>query len=312
MLPLASIIVPCYNAAPWLAATLESALAQTWPRTEIIVVDDGSTDGSPAIARRFESRGVHVAAQPNRGASAARNHALRLATGNFIQYLDADDVLAPEKIARQLARLEAGEDDVLLSGAWGRFEDEVANIAFRTERLYGDFSPVDFLITKFQTHAMMHPAAWLVSRRLANAAGQWDERLSLDDDGEYFSRVVLAAREIRFCADALSYYRSALRHSLSRSRSERAWRSQFLSTNLAVDRLLAREDSARTRQAAADVLQRLVLEAYPHCPLQRARTQTRVTELGGSDVRFEAGPRFKWLAHMVGWRLAKRLRNRFV
>ena len=72
MSPLVSILIPCYNAAPWLAATLDSALAQTHPRTEIIVVDDGSSDHSLAIARTFEPHGVRVVTQPNAGASAAR------------------------------------------------------------------------------------------------------------------------------------------------------------------------------------------------------------------------------------------------
>ena len=75
MSPLVSILIPCSNAAPWLAATLASALAQTHPRTEIIIVDDGSSDHSLAIARTFEPHGVRVVTQPNAGASAARNHA---------------------------------------------------------------------------------------------------------------------------------------------------------------------------------------------------------------------------------------------
>jgi glycosyltransferase involved in cell wall biosynthesis len=77
MSPLVSILIPCSNAAPWLAATLASALAQTHPRTEIIIVDDGSSDHSLAIARTFEPHGVRVVTQPNAGASAARNHARR-------------------------------------------------------------------------------------------------------------------------------------------------------------------------------------------------------------------------------------------
>src|SRR6185503_8183759 len=74
--PCVSILIPCHNAEPWIAATIESALAQTWPNTEIIVVDDGSTDDSAAIASRSIDRGVRVVMQSNRGASAARNAGL--------------------------------------------------------------------------------------------------------------------------------------------------------------------------------------------------------------------------------------------
>src|SRR5262249_55624005 len=84
--PLVSILMPVYNAELWLAAAVRSALAQTWPRTEIIVVDDGSTDRSLALLGEFESPAVKVLSQPNAGAAAARNAALREAQGEFIQY----------------------------------------------------------------------------------------------------------------------------------------------------------------------------------------------------------------------------------
>ena len=205
--PLVSILIPCYNAERWVAQTLESALAQTWPHREIILVDDGSRDGSLAIARTFAARGVQVIAQANRGASAARNTAWRAARGDFLQFLDADDLLAPDKIEQQLSRLAPDEDDVLLSGAWGRFFDEPASARFESGPLARDLTPTAFLTLALQTHGMMHPAAWLTSRRLASAAGPWDETLSLNDDGEYFARVALAARTIRYCPAARSYYR---------------------------------------------------------------------------------------------------------
>lgn len=102
MEPLVSILIPCYNAEKWLAETLESALAQTWDNIEIIVVDDGSTDKSLAVAKQFEPDGVKVISQANKGASAARNRAFQESQGDFIQYLDADDLLVPDKIELQV------------------------------------------------------------------------------------------------------------------------------------------------------------------------------------------------------------------
>src|SRR5271170_1948910 len=106
MKPLVSILIPAYNAEAWISDTLRSAIAQTWEQKEIIVVDDGSTDQTLAIARRFESDSVRVVPQKNQGAAAARNTALSLCHGDYIQWLDADDILAPDKIARQMAELE--------------------------------------------------------------------------------------------------------------------------------------------------------------------------------------------------------------
>ncbi len=105
--PLVSVLIPAYNAAPWVAKAIGSALAQDWPRIEIIVVDDGSRDSTLRAARQFESKRVKVVAQENQGAAVARNRALSLAQGDYIQWLDADDLLAPDKITQQL-HAEAG------------------------------------------------------------------------------------------------------------------------------------------------------------------------------------------------------------
>src|SRR5262245_14900968 len=89
---LVSVVIPCYNAERFLAETLESAFAQTYPHTEIIVVDDGSTDGSAKLIKDYGDR-VKAELGANRGGSAARNRGTALARGEFIQFLDADDVL---------------------------------------------------------------------------------------------------------------------------------------------------------------------------------------------------------------------------
>ena len=95
MQPLVSILIPAYNAGPLLADTVRSALAQSWPRKEIILVDDGSKDDTLAVAKQFESAEVKVVTQANQGAAATRNRAFYLAQGDYIQWLDADDLLSP-------------------------------------------------------------------------------------------------------------------------------------------------------------------------------------------------------------------------
>src|ERR1700722_17022843 len=100
--PLVSILIPAFNSEKWIAGTIRSALAQTWDRKEIIVVDDGSTDRTFEIARQFESHTVRVVTQINQGAAAARNNAFSLSRGEYIQWLDADDLLAPDKVATQM------------------------------------------------------------------------------------------------------------------------------------------------------------------------------------------------------------------
>ena len=120
MEPLVSILIPAYNSQRWIADTLNSALEQTWPKKEIIVVDDGSTDRTLHIAKQFASKNVQVVCQPNQGASVARNTAFSLCQGDYIQWLDADDLLDPHKVEKQLRMLEnCTSTRTLLSGAWG-------------------------------------------------------------------------------------------------------------------------------------------------------------------------------------------------
>jgi hypothetical protein len=289
---------------------LESALAQTWENKEIIFVDDGSTDVSLTIARAFEPQGINVISQPNKGASAARNQALKEAQGDFIQYLDADDLLAPDKIECQVVLLNNQENlNCVASGEWARFYKRPAEAQFVPQPLWTDMAPADWLICVLENHWMMHPAAWLVPRSLAEAAGNWNESLSLDDDGEYFCRIVLASQGIKFCWGAKSYYRSGLTSSLSGSRSRSAWESALRSLKLSTQHLLSVENSTRSRHACATALQRFVYEAYPHVPDLQQQAAALVQQWGGSTVKPIGGPLFHLLATGIGWKQAKRVQQ---
>jgi glycosyltransferase involved in cell wall biosynthesis len=304
---LVSIIIPCYNAAPWLERTLISALSETWTPTEVIVIDDGSTDASLGIARRFESKGVIVVGQRNAGASSARNHGLRLAHGDYIQFLDADDLLAADKIARQLALAERCAPDTALCCTWTRFTRDPNDADFTAQVLCRDASPVDWVSLKFENDAMMHPAAWLIPRSLCDRAGPWDESLSLDDDGEYFSRIVLASSGVRFCREAVSFYRSNIAGTLSGAKSERAWDSALRSLEKSTALLRRTEDSPRTRKACAIAFQQFIYSSYPAAPSCRRRAEDNVAALGGTDLKPSGGPAFQAARSLLGWRLARRI-----
>ena len=305
--PVVSLVIPCYNAAPWLADTLESALAQTCRPVEIIVVDDGSTDESLPVARRFESRGVRILSQPNRGAAAARNHGLRIARGEFVQFLDADDALAPDKIAAQLAARAAAPAETLLAGAWARFTHKPADADFRPEAVYQARTGVEFLQLHYETGSMMQPGAWLAPRALLERAGPWNESLSLNDDGEYFARVMLAAAALRFVPEARAYYRAPAAANLSRRRDPAALDSLYRSVALTTGHLLRADTSARTRAAVAYAWKWTSFELYPGAPALSRAAEDQSKAFGGSVRPFPGGPRFRWAARLLGWRLAKRL-----
>ena len=211
MQPLVSILIPTFNTQRWIADAIESALAQTWQRKEIMVVDDGSTDQTFSVARQFASNTVKIVPQSNQGAAAARNKAYSICQGDYIQWLDADDVMAPDKITRQM-EASAGlvSRHTLLSSAWGHFFDRPDRADFVPNSLWSDLSPLEWLLRKLEHNYFMSCAVWLVSRELTEAAGRWDTRLSVDDDGEYFCRVVRASDGIRFVPEARVFYRRGL------------------------------------------------------------------------------------------------------
>jgi len=307
--PLVSVLVPCHNAGAWIAETLQSALAQTWQRKEVLVVDDGSTDESLAIVRPFEARGVRVISQPKQGASAARNTLIGASKGEWLQFLDADDLLAADKIEQQMRVAAMAGPGMAICARWGRFRVARDDAEFAPQPLCMDAAPVDWLVVKMGQNQMMHPGAWLVSRFLADKAGPWDTRLSLDDDGEYFTRVVLAARGVRNCPGATSYYRSQVAGSLSGQRTAQALQSAYLSGVLCAQHLLEAEDSDRTRRACADMFMRLAFSIFPDCPDIVRECETQASRHGGSPARCEGGRMFSVAERMFGWKAARRLQR---
>lgn len=116
--PLVSVIIPAYNVADYIGAAIESALAQNYPNVEVVVVDDGSTDGTGAVIDRFRSE-VVVVTQANGGLAAARNAGFRAATGDLFALLDGDDVWLPERLDRLVSFLEARPDLAMVtSDSW--------------------------------------------------------------------------------------------------------------------------------------------------------------------------------------------------
>jgi glycosyltransferase involved in cell wall biosynthesis len=307
MKPLVSILIPAYNAEEFLGYTLQSATAQTWERKEIIVVDDGSTDGTPGLARRFASREVKVVSTANQGLSAAVNHAYRLCQGDYIQELDADDILAPDKIESQLAALQEGESKrILLSSPWAHFHYRISSAHFVRNSLWEDLSPVEWLFRKLRENLHMQNATWLVSRELAEAAGPWDETLQYDQDGEYFARVLLASERTRFVPEGRVFYRISGSNRVSFiGRSDKKKDSLVRSMKLHIQYIRSLEDSERVRKACLIYLQNWYENFYPERPDIVADLQSLATELQGHLERPRLRKKYAWMQPIFGWNAAK-------
>jgi glycosyltransferase involved in cell wall biosynthesis len=199
---LVSIIIPVYNSEKHLQETILSAIAQTWPNKEIIIIDDGSTDNSLQIAKSFKNDIIKVFTQENKGASAARNKGLKEAKGEFIQFLDADDTLSSNKISDQIKLLSQQAGKIAVCSTVHFFSNENPFVGspsiYEDSFLYDTDDPIAFLINLYGGNdkggSMIQTNAWLTPADVIKRAGYWSEIYSPDDDGEFFCRVLLASR----------------------------------------------------------------------------------------------------------------------
>ena len=308
MKPLVSILIPAFNAQEWIADAIKSAVNQTWPRKEIIVVDDGSRDQTLPIARQFTSREVSVVTQANLGPSAARNQAFSICQGDYIQWLDADDLLASDKIARQMEALDGGAGKrILLSSAWGWFMYRPHRTNFVPTALWCDLSPVEWLLRKMGQNLHMQTATWLVSRELTEAAGPWNTQLLVNNDGEYFCRVLLGSDSTRFIPEARVFYRMSDFGRVSYiGRSEPKMEALFLSMQLHIRYLLSLEDTERVRTTCVKYLQDWLHTFYPERLDIVKQAEQLAATLGGRLEVPRLSWKYAWIQKGFGWPLAKR------
>jgi glycosyltransferase involved in cell wall biosynthesis len=316
MEPLVSVIIPVYNSERYLAEAIFSVLNQTWRNLELIIVDDGSTDSSLSIAKTFERENVTVIHQENKGASAARNRGLNEAKGKYIQYLDGDDVLAPEKIALQLAISNHYPGAIVTGPVIHFFEDEnrlEKEIQHSWIKEQND-GPVDFL-TKLYAGELIDPTlggmialhTWLCPRDILDKAGNWNEELTVDDDGEYFCRVILASDGVKYAPDAVSYYRKYRNNkSLSGSRSFRSYQSLVKAIDLKYDHLKNLvNDQLLFNKIFTVLYNEAAVNAYPQFKKISDYAIGRAHSLSGLRPRYKAGPFSNILIKIIGWRIVR-------
>jgi len=306
-MPLVSILIPAYNAEEWVEKTIRCALTQTWPNKEIIVVDDGSKDRTAEIARTFESHGVQVVVQRNQGASAARNHAFSLSKGDYIQWLDADDLLSVDKIEKQMEPVMNGlSKRTLLSASWAHFMYRPQSARFSPSPLWCDLSPKEWLLRKMQFNVFMQTSTWLVSREITEAAGPWDIRLLGDDDGEYFCRVLMASDGVRFVPDARVYYRAFRFDGLSYvGRFPEKIEAHWVSMKLHIQYLRSFGDTPEIRSSCLRFLSDSLIYFYPERTHIVEEAEKIAVELGGSLGPPPLSWKYVLLERMTGWSMVK-------
>ncbi len=179
-LPMVTIGIPSYNSERWIRQCVESALNQTWTNKEVIVVDDGSSDSSPAILEEFGDT-IRLIAGGHQGANHARNKALQASRGEWMQYLDADDYLEPEKIADQMAHV--GSAQVIYSPVW--MED-----LNRGTRTASAIDPNTDLFCQWISWQMPQTGGMLWHRKTQLAIGGWNEAMPCCQEHELYLRAL--------------------------------------------------------------------------------------------------------------------------
>ncbi|EON79309.1 putative glycosyltransferase protein [Lunatimonas lonarensis] len=310
---LVSIVIPVFNKASFIRETLESALEQTYLNTEIIVINDGSTDGSLEILKEFGKKYPHkifLIDSVNRGVSAANNFGIKASRGDYLQFLDADDLISSDKIASQMKLLSGKRPEVLASCEWVNFKDNKDYVGRFPYGVFQGFdSGLDLLLRFWDNQEMHQPAVYLTSRDLVLKAGLWDESLRINQDGEFFCRVLAYAGEVVFEPKGKVFYRQPGEGNVSQQRSAKAARSLLDSYIRYEKAVLVVEDSDRVRTALKKVYLKFVYDTFPDYPLLLSEAKNRIKQLGIRQSVFIGGPKFQFLSKYLGFGTALRLKR---
>ncbi len=303
-LPKVSVLIPMYNAEKFIGETLESVLNQTYKNIEIIIVDDESSDNSYEVAQKYcdKNKNIILSQQKNQGPGAARNKAFSLSSGEYIQYLDADDLLAPDKIELQIDELQKHHDNIFVFGSVAEFKVNTDNAYFQNFYYFKDYNdPINFLADYWGTGGMIQIASLLIPRKSVLKAGKWNEDWILNEDGEFISRIIKESNKVVYLNNAVSYYRKDNTGSLNSQRTEKHYRSQLESYSSYYKMYKQKfPGSDRLRIALAKRYSRVIFNMYPNYDLLMKKAEEQLCLLGYKQPIPVGSKKFVLLAKCIG------------
>jgi glycosyltransferase involved in cell wall biosynthesis len=309
-LPLVSILIPLYNAQAHIAETIENMLAQSYRPIEIIIVDDGSTDESLAIARAYEAQyeQVKVYAQPNCGAPRARNFAFSKSSGEYIQYMDADDLMSKDKIAMQMDLVKQYGPDAIYMAGYQHFYRQVEDGRYQPQAIDRSFdSGMAWLIASWSGGGFGTIMGWLTPRHHIERAGAWNEDLKKNQDGEFFARVLLGVGCVVYVPQVRVYYRKTGATSISSQFREEAARST-LDSYRCYEMHVANIEHPQLSKALAYTYLSFVRDYYPHFPHLIREAEAAMARLGYDYFSLETPGKLGPISRIVGSKNIIRLR----
>ena len=309
--PKVAILIPMYNAENYIIETIESALNQTHKNIEIIIVDDGSTDNSYKKVASLNNEKIHLVKNQKKGACSARNYAFELANSDYIQYLDADDLINQEKLENQLKILTKKEDSISY-GLWARFINNINHEKITLQGIKKNYeNPTNLLVDVWNNENMVTIHSWLTPSSIIKKAGKWNEELTHNQDGEFFSRVLISAKNILFCNYAISYYRSNVINSISNSSTSKTHAaSQLLSYQLYVENLNAFKHNFEVKKALANNFINFIYRFHPKFPDLLTIAEDEFYNLEVGEMWPVGGKNFKILGAIFGFKNALKIRSK--
>lgn len=313
--PKVSIIIPVYNKVAFVRESIESALGQSYPNIEVVLVNDGSTDGSLAILQEFKANNpdnIVLIDQINGGVSQATNAGIAASSGDFIQFLDADDLMSSDKIHHQVEFLNSKPRGAMASSEWVSFSGNIESFNRFNLKIFKDYNfGIEMLIDLYDRSEMMQPGVFLTPRSVILAAGPWDENLTINQDGEFFCRVMLKCKGIFFEPRGKVYYRKPGENNVSQQKSYKAASSLLESYRCYEREILKVEDSKRVREAIARNYLRFSYVIYPNYPDLLEESFNDFRRIGvGNSVRI-GGPKFQMVTKWLGYKNALKMKRFF-
>lgn len=316
---LVSIIIPVFNAEKSIGFTLKSVLTQTYKHVEIIVVNDGSTDSSEELILSLQDSRIKYIKQNNSGSPIAKNTGLKIAQGEYVQFLDADDALSIDKIENQVKLLQNKKNAITVCRTQIFYTNEDVKktdlLEIDTSFLTFSNNPYLFLLNLMGINGkigMVQPNAYLTPKSLINISGSWSEELnkSPDDDSEFFCRVLLNASEIIYDEKSINFYRKSTNY-LSSGRTLLNALGALKTIELKADNILKRNDSIEVKKMLALHYAIIVyIHGSKFCQLI-ALAKSKLLELKIKKFPIVGGIHFRILANVVGFENAIKIRSNF-
>ncbi|MEJ8800540.1 glycosyltransferase family 2 protein [Pontibacter sp. H249] len=311
MNPLVTIIIPVYNSEKYIHDTISSCLSQTYSNLEILIVNDGSKDNSEQVIMQFSDSRIKYYLIPNSGPCYARNFGIEKATGELVQFLDADDILDSEKIGQQVKMYQLHGDRYVYSGVMGHILGNQKQLEEGFTFYYKNLEVAEYFHQMFDHFGKYYTTGmWLLPMKLIQETHGWDEKVLINNDGEYFSRVILHSEGIVFCPGSVFYYRRDVPMSVSkRFVSKQVFESWLYSYSCYVKGFKTQLDNDSARELGRKALSVYYCNSYPNYPdlLQNCKQQIR--QLGYKSPAAYGGASFRWLSQLIGVDNALRIRT---